>query len=53
MHRARRHLKFRVDHWFVYVELLIKKLPMPLSRLNDIDESGEKRYQFRDHFEVI
>mgnify|MGYP007020693614 CR=1 FL=1 len=43
LHRARRHLKFRVDHLFVYVKLLIKKLPVSLSRLNDINEGCEKK----------
>ena len=51
-HRERAHLK--VPGWsLVLNELLTKKLPTFLSRLNEIDRGCEKIYQSLNRFGVI
>ena len=53
LHRARAHLKVPGCS-LVLNALLTKKLPMFLSRLNEINGGCEKILpEYRDHFEVI
>jgi len=52
LHPARAHLK--VPCWsLVWNELLTKKLPMFLSRLNEMNEVAKRYYQSVDRFGVI